>query len=172
MHLTTHRRQIFTAMGFAMAILLTFPAAAKNKPEPGNFGLSAPARRADQDAPTITLPFGLAEARMLMQIGKDIGLSEATLSEIEAAWKAEKLTEAEASKEDRAAMAALNALLEKAQPSEKEVQAAGIATVETDTKLRNLRLKFTAKLRGMLAPSQLEEFMKRRKNLRLPTRRR
>jgi hypothetical protein len=152
-----------------MAALLTFPAAGKNKPEPNNFGLSAPARRPDQKTASITLPFGLAEARMLMQIGKDIGISETTISEIEAAWKAEKLAEAEASAEKSAATAALNALLDNPLPSEKELLTAGRAAVDTGTKLRNLRLKFTAKLRGMLTPDPLAEFMKRRKNLRLPS---
>jgi Spy/CpxP family protein refolding chaperone len=108
-------------------------------------------------------PGGFAEGRLMKKKAKEIGLSEETVAKIDAVIKAGKAEEAKLREESMAAIVELNELLAQNLPSEKELLAAANKIGANAEKSRELKMKSVIEMRSLLAPEQLEKFMKFRK---------
>ena len=142
-------RNLFIVCGFATTLLFAFAAHAQ---KPGD-------RR---------FPFGLAEGRLIMEISEDLGLTDETLAAIKTASEAQAAEETKIMEEHSAAWDKLSALLDEGLPSEKSLLEASAAFGETMAAMRNSRLSFTRKVRGLLTTEQRESYTLRRKAVPLP----
>ena len=106
-----------------------------------------------------TTPGGYAEGRLMKRKAMEIGLSEETVAKIDAAIEAGKAEETKLREENMAAVKALNEVLAKNLPSEKELMAAANRVGENASKSRALKMKSIIEMRSLLTPEQLEKFM-------------
>jgi len=116
-----------------------------------------------------SFPWGLAEGRLMVAIAEDLGLADDTLAAIKAAAEEQKTAETPISKERSEALKKLTALLDEGLPSEEAVLEASRGLGESTKKLRDLRLQYTRKVRGLLTAEELESYMLRRKSVPIPS---
>jgi Spy/CpxP family protein refolding chaperone len=107
-------------------------------------------------------PGGGAEGRMMKAKAKEIGLSEEVVAKIDAAIEANKAAEATLREENRESLKALNELLKKSLPTEKELMAASEKIGDNASKSRVLKMKSILEVRSLLTAEQLEKFMELR----------
>ncbi len=108
-------------------------------------------------------PGGFAEGRLMKKKAKEIGLSEETVTKIDAVIKAGKAEEAKLREENMAAIGELNEVLAQNLPSEKELMAAANKVGKNAAKSRALKMKSVIEMRSLLTSEQLEKFMEFRK---------
>ena len=105
----------------------------------------------------------------MMENSEDLALPDTTLSAIEAASKEQKTAEAKAVEAQAVALRALNALLDEGLSSEKDLLKAGRVAVNATTQIRELRLRYTLEVRGLLSAEQLKSYMLHRKSAQSPS---
>ena len=120
--------------------------------------LAAPAL-AQQRGGRASTPGGFAEGRLMKKKATELGLSEDTLTKIDAAIEAGKVEEEKLREQSKAAIAALNETLAKNRPNEKELLAASDKVGEAASKSRVLKMKSVIEVRSLLTDEQLEKFM-------------
>jgi len=120
--------------------------------------LAAPAL-AQQRGGRASTPGGFAEGRLMKQKAKEIGLSEETIKKIDAAIEAGRVEEAEFREQSTAAIEALNIVLAKNRPGEKELMAASDKVGVAASKSRDLKMKSVIEIRALLTDEQLAKFM-------------
>lgn len=114
---------------------------------------------AQQRGGRASTPGGLAEGRIMKRNAKELGLSEDTVSKIDAAIEAGKAEEAKYREENRAAIEALNEVLSQGRPNEKKLMAASARVGESAAKSRELKMRTVIEMRALLTDEQLEKFM-------------
>jgi Spy/CpxP family protein refolding chaperone len=102
---------------------------------------------------------GFAEGRLMKKKAKELGLSEDTVTKIDAAIESGKAEEAKFRDENKAAFTALNEILAQNRPKEKELLAAANKVGEAASKSRELKMKSVIEIRSLLTDEQLEKFM-------------
>ena len=120
--------------------------------------LAAPAL-AQQRGGRASTPGGFAEARLMKKKATELGLSEDTVTKIDAAVEAGKAEEAKIREQSKAAIVALNETLAQNRPNEKELLAASDKVGEVASKSRVLKMKSVIEMRSLLTDEQLEKFM-------------
>jgi Spy/CpxP family protein refolding chaperone len=114
---------------------------------------------AQQRGGRASTPGGLAEGRLMKKNAKEIGLSEETVTKIDAAIEAGKAEEAKHREEGKVAIEALNEILSQNKPNKKELMAAADKVGESGSKSRDLKMKTVIEMRSLLTDEQLEKFM-------------
>jgi Spy/CpxP family protein refolding chaperone len=104
-------------------------------------------------------PGGLAEGRLMKKNAKEIGLSEETVTKIEAAIEAGKAEEVKLREQNTAAVEALKEILAQGRPNAKELLAASDKVGEIASKSRKLKMSSVIEMRALLTDEQLEKFM-------------
>jgi Spy/CpxP family protein refolding chaperone len=164
-----HRIPLF--LGLAAIVLFSFSVYEEARGmDPADFGWSA--FRGQPRSSGRPLRFGLTEGRLLVGNAEALELTDETVAAIKKALKEQEALEAEAVEEQVAAYRALNALLDEGLPSEEDLLKAGRGTADATTKIRDLRMGFSLKVRGLLTPEQLESYMLRRESLEASSARR
>ncbi|MBW2691125.1 MAG: hypothetical protein JRE57_00645 [Deltaproteobacteria bacterium] len=120
--------------------------------------LAAPALAQKRGGRVKTLG-GFAEGRMMKKNAKELGLSEDTVTKIDAAIEAGKVEEEKFREQSKVAIAALNETLAQNRPNEKELLAASDKIGEVASKSRVLKMKSVIEIRSLLTDEQLEKFM-------------
>ena len=109
-------------------------------------------------------PPGLAEARLIKEMPKEIGVGEETLKKLE-----KLVTEIRAKDEELLdkiveVRSGVAALLDQSRPNEKELIAAVGVAAGVGRQLREGRVRASLRIRALLSEEQLEKFMEIRKN--------
>jgi Spy/CpxP family protein refolding chaperone len=120
--------------------------------------LAAPAL-AQQRGGRANTPGGSAEGRLMKKKATELGLSEDTVTKIDAAVEAGKAEEAKIREQSKAAIVALNETLAQNRPNEKELLAASDKVGEVASESRVLKMKSVIEIRSLLTDEQLEKFM-------------
>ena len=120
--------------------------------------LAAPAL-AQQRGGRASTPGGAAEGRLMKKKATELGLSEDTVTKIDAAIEASKAEETKIREESQTAIAALNEILAQNRPNEKELLAASDKVGEAASKSRIHKMKSVIEVRSLLTDEQLEKFM-------------
>ena len=120
--------------------------------------LAAPAL-AQQRGGRASTPGGFAEGRLMKKKATELGLSEDTVTKIDAAIEAGKVEETKLREQSKAAIVALNETLAQNRPNEKELLAASDKVGEAASKSRILKMKSVIEIRSLLTDEQLEKFM-------------
>ncbi len=94
---------------------------------------------------------------------KELGLSEDTVTKIDAAIKVGRGEEAKLREQNEAAIGELGKILAQNLPNEKELMAASNKVGALASKSRALKMKSVIEMRSLLTPEQLEKFMELRK---------
>ena len=114
---------------------------------------------AQQRGGRASTPGGFAEGRLMKKKAKELGLSEETVTKIDAVIEAGKAKEAKFRDENKIASKALNEILAQNSPNEKELLAASDKVGEAASKSRELKMKSVIEMRSLLTDEQLEKFM-------------
>lgn len=114
---------------------------------------------AQQRGGRASTPGGFAEGRLMKKKAKELGLSEETVTKIDAVIEAGKAKEAKFRDENKTAIVALNETLAQNRPNEKELLAASDKVGEAASKSRELKMKSVIEMRSLLTDEQLEKFM-------------
>jgi Spy/CpxP family protein refolding chaperone len=104
-------------------------------------------------------PGGFAEGRLMKKKAKEIGLSEETVTKITAAIEAGRAEEEKLREESKGRIVALDELLKKSRPSEKELIAAANKVGAMAEKSRALKMKSVVEVRALLSDEELAKFM-------------
>ncbi len=109
-------------------------------------------------------PPGLAEARLIKEMPKEMGVGEETLKKLE-----KLVTEIRAKDEELLdkiveVRSGVAALLDQSRPDEKELIAAVSVAAGVGRQLREGRVRASLRIRALLNKEQLEKFMEIRKN--------
>jgi Spy/CpxP family protein refolding chaperone len=120
--------------------------------------LAAPAL-AQQRGGRASTPGGSAEGRLMKKKATELGLSEETVTKIDAAIEASKVEETKLREKSKAAIVTLNETLAQNRPNEKELLAASARVGEAASKSRVLKMKSVIEMRSLLTDEQLEKFM-------------
>ncbi len=107
-------------------------------------------------------PGGFAEGRLMKKKAKELGLSEDTVTKIDAAIKVGREEEAELRRQNEAATDELDKILAQNLPNQKELMAASNKVGEIALKSRVLKMKSVIEMRSLLTPEQLEKFIELR----------
>jgi Spy/CpxP family protein refolding chaperone len=130
-----------------------------------SIALLAATAPAQQRARRSSTPGGFAEGRLMKKKAKELGLSEDTVTKIDAAIKVGKDEEAKLREENKAAIDELEKILAQNLPNEKELMAASNKAAEIASKSRTLKMKSVIEMRSLLTPEQLEKFMEIRQKV-------
>ena len=130
-----------------------------------SIALLAATAPAQQRARRSNTPGGFAEGRLMKKKAKELGLSEDTVTKIDAAIKVGKDEEAKLREENKAAIDELEKILAQNLPNEKELMAASNKAAEIASKSRALKMKSVIEMRSLLTPEQLEKFMEIRQKV-------
>ena len=117
---------------------------------------------AQQRARRSATPGGFAEGRLMKKKAKELGLSEDTVTKIDAAIKVGREEEAELRRQNEAATDELDKILAQNLPNQKELMAASNKVGEIALKSRVLKMKSVIEMRSLLTPEQLEKFIELR----------
>ena len=111
-------------------------------------------------------PAGLAEARLIKEKAKEIGVNEETLTKLDALTTETRAKESELRARVLEATKKVQALLDKNRPDEKAVLDLSAAASRISRETRVLRLQCSLKARALLTDEQLGKFMEiRRKTM-------
>ena len=108
-------------------------------------------------------PPGLAEARLIREMPKEIGVGEETLEKLEKLVAEIRAEDDELAGKVVEARLKTEALLDQSRPDEKELMAAVGATAGVMVQIRELRVSASLRIRALLTEEQLEKFMAIRK---------
>ena len=128
-----------------------------------SIALLATTAPAQQRAGRAGTPGGFAEGRLMKKKATELGLSEDTVTKIDAAIEAGKGEETKLREQSKAAIGELEKILAQNLPNEKELMAASKKVAEIASKSRVLKMKSVIEMRSLLTPEQLEKFMELRR---------
>ncbi len=109
-------------------------------------------------------PPGLAEARLIKEMPKEIGVGEETLEKLEKLVAEIRAKDEELLDKIVEVRSAVAALLDQSRPNEKELIAAVGVAAGVGRQLREGRVKASLRIRALLSEEQLKKFMEIRKN--------
>ena len=119
-----------------------------------------------------SLPWGLAEARLMQEKAEVLELSEETLAALEAVVAEVKPEDEKLIEARQAAFVKLDALLAEDLPDEKAVMQASDALGAAAKQSRELKLRCSLKVRSLLTSEQLSKFMEIRAKVQVSQQRR
>ena len=108
-------------------------------------------------------PAGLAEARLVKEKAKELGVSEDTLAKVDALSKETRAQEEELRTRLREATQKVRKLLDENRPDEKALLETSALASKISRETRLLRLQCSLKVRALLSDEQLGKFMEIRK---------
>jgi Spy/CpxP family protein refolding chaperone len=108
-------------------------------------------------------PPGLAEARLIKETSKEIGVGEETLKKLEKLVAEIRAEEEKFQAKTREARSKVQALLDQSRPDEPELLAAVGAVSAATLKAREHGAKASLRIRALLTKEQLGKFMEMRK---------